>query len=51
MKKTKLYNVTLTNTELTYLMSLLESKQEEDGAAEELLVEIKLQTIWGEPKQ
>ena len=50
MKKSKLYNVTLTTTELQYIMDLLENNKD-DGAAEELLVEIKLQTIWGDPKK
>lgn len=51
-KKTKLHSVTLSQKELDYLLSLLEDTEnthnnpDVSGQAGELLVELKLQTVW-----
>jgi hypothetical protein len=51
-KKTKLTNLTLSTKELTYLLELLEEVENTHvdsdiaGQAGELLVELKLQTVW-----
>jgi hypothetical protein len=51
-KKIKLHNITLSQKELDYLFSLLEQTEnthvdpDVSGQAGELLVELKLQTVW-----